>query len=154
MPKYFTLLSLTLLFAYSLSTGKSAAQANDRFSCVADQTTGFKWDGKKWITATFPVSADKIALEEVAPIKSSTDDREFNYVVKKVGYSAPVYECARGVFQGRRSNQMNCGGLGYGFSFDFRTMRYQEYHGLGYVDGQDREGASPLITIGRCTRVQ
>ncbi len=153
MLKHLKLLCVIFVFGCSFGAYKAVAQNLEKFSCVADQTTGFKWDGKKWVVGTFPVSAEKIVIEEIAPVKSAIDDRVFNYAVKKAGYSAPVYQCTRHDLKDRRGNNMTCGGLGYGFSFDMRTMRFQEYHGLGYVDGQDRDGASPLITIGHCTRI-
>jgi hypothetical protein len=37
---------------------------------------------------------------------------------------------------------------------DTTALRYQELYGLGFIDGEDKPGNTPFLTIGKCTRLQ
>jgi hypothetical protein len=47
---------------------------------------------------------------------------------------------------------MICGGLAYNFTFNFETLRFQQFHGIGYTAG-DFPGNTPYIMIGKCTKL-
>jgi hypothetical protein len=131
----------------------SAVLAQEQFLCLGDKATGFRWDGRSWVTTDFTVGQDKFLVQEVAPKEYGF--KVYNYVVKKFGSDEITHHCDRSKMgDGKMGARILCGGLGYGMLIDVVSMRYQEVYGLGYIDGKDAPGNTPSFTIGTCTRLK
>jgi len=134
------------LLAVALGTGAVAQAAEvDRFFCVADKSTGFKFQDDKWGYAQFDVSGSKYTIAPSARTPGAFD-------IYKFGEQYPLLEAC--------SNHRNtgdiyliCGGANWGVIFNEGAMRYQYYYGLGYVAGRDAQSDTPFIEIGRCSRL-
>lgn len=134
----------TVAILVFLSTTSAANAASETLLCVADMSTGFAMDGKEWVTARFNVKDQRIVVKPVTPYEYL--GQQVNYEVTKMGESYPSHRCVRS----DGAEGMTCGGLGWGFTVNFRTLRYQDYYGIGYVDGRDNGDNTPSITIGKC----
>lgn len=121
-----------------------SAQAADRFFCVGDQASGFVLENGKWRTATFNTKDDKYVVERIPPFQGLGGET-LTWAVKRMGQSSDVFQCRES-----GEDRIICGGLGYGFVFNPKTLRYLEFYGLGYVDG-DAPNNTPAITLGTCT---
>jgi hypothetical protein len=130
-----------------LSAASAANAASETLLCVADMSTGFAMEGKEWVTARFTVKDLRFVVKPVTPYEYL--GKEVNYEVTKMGESYPSHRCNRG----DGAEQMSCGGLGWGFTVNFRTLRYQDYYGIGYVDGRDNGDNTPSVTIGKCVQL-
>ncbi|WP_334375140.1 hypothetical protein [Bradyrhizobium sp. AZCC 1719] len=116
--------------------------AAETYVCIGEQSTGFKWNGSAWERAGF--HADKFVI--------SQGETKSDYVVKQPGSNRIAHRCERAAIGAMAAPQMACGGLAYNFIFNFETLRFQEFHGLGYVEG-DSPGNTPYIMIGKCTKL-
>src|SRR5262245_65466236 len=126
----------------------SPAAALEKYLCIADQSTGFKWDGSEWVTASFRIDNMKFVVYEVA------GNAEVNFEVKQVGEEFPRHSCNGRRFEQEYYPAMACGGLGFGFVMSFKTLRFQDYYGIGYVHGPDEPGNTPSLTIGKCSKLE
>lgn len=140
--------------AYLATTTLMLAAAADaygleKYLCVADQSAGFKWTGRKWDQSTFTIDKDRFLVEEVK--ERSGLKGKVNYIVKQIGSDKELYECSRGEYQGTRFERIWCGLQSDGMMMNVKTLRFQTYYLLGYVDGEDGDSGTPSITIGKCT---
>lgn len=124
--------------AIALLTAFACPVQAENYLCIGDLSTGFFWNGSEWQQTYFNVKADQF----VVAIDGLT------VTVTRVGRSAPTHTCELAV---AGIEQAACGGLGYGFVVNFRTLRFQDYYGLGYVNGGDSADNTPSLTIGRCS---
>jgi hypothetical protein len=127
--------------------------AADKYLCVAEQATGFSWNGKRWIITSFRVE-EKFMFQEVEP--KGTIGGEYSFIVGKVGEKYNKFQCKGYQAGGIRGRRVICGGLDlwYGMIMDTESLRYQEFYGIGFIEGNDKpESGSPSITIGACTSV-
>lgn len=138
-----------LLAALLISVTAPGASA-ESFLCVADYSAGFKWNGKTWEPARFGV-------EQKYVIADATNDARavgYTHIVKDIGSNRVAHRCTRKPLpDGKPSGQMACGGMGYGFIFNFETLRFNEVHTIGYIDGDDSNENTPYMTIGKCTKL-
>ena len=72
------------------------------------------------------------------------------YTVTRIGDHAPTHYCPPCV-RSDGSLLLTCGGLGNGFAFSTRTLRFQENYGIGYIGGADGSANVPYLLIGKCT---
>jgi hypothetical protein len=138
----------TTVLALGTWVGLSAAEAQEQFLCVGTKATGFEWSGKDWVQRNFKVDDDKWLVQEVKPRELRGES--FNYEASKLGENRGGVACQRQ----KGSSRILCGGLAHGILIDVETMRYHEVYGFGYIDGQDRDGNTPAITLGKCTRIK
>jgi hypothetical protein len=115
-----------------------------QFFCAADLSTGFKLQSSGWSSVDFTV---KDMRYTIAPQDSGGTD----YTVTKLGDKSPSHRCKNNLPPGGKIHLV-CGGLGYGFIFNERELRFQEYYGIGFVNG-DAPGNTPSITIGKCSPI-
>lgn len=113
-----------------------------QFFCAATHSTGFRLNDGKWRSVDFNIEPMRYVI---AP-----DGAE--YTVTKLGQQFPFHRCQNTMPAGQQIHLI-CGGLGYGWLFSERTLRFQEYYGIGYIDGEDKGGNTPSITIGTCSRI-
>jgi len=130
------------------------AHALEKYICIGDQAVGFRLLNGRWSNAVFNVNDDRLMVMEIPPKKSIFGDATINFVVRKFGSDRNLHECSRQTFDGKPTTRIVCGGLGFGFLMDTKSLRYQDFYGLGYLDGEDRPGNTPSLTIGKCTRVE
>jgi hypothetical protein len=137
-------LAVCATLALTMLTATAVAQP-DTFLCIADKSTGFKLQGKQWDIANFKIE-DTRYLVKAVPERMGLDGK-VNYEITPFGEKYALHECYReGTVE-----QIACGGLGIGFLMNFRTLRFQEMYGIGYVSGEDDGNNTPYMTIGKCS---
>ncbi|MET0600046.1 MAG: hypothetical protein ABWZ57_19505 [Mesorhizobium sp.] len=117
----------------------------DTFLCAGQLSTGFAFDGESWRIRPFEV-VDKVFV--VQPAADLAD----SYTVTRIGDQQPTHYCPT-VRPSDGSLLLTCGGLGSGFAFSSRTLRFQENYGIGYIGGADEGANRPYLLIGKCTRL-
>lgn len=129
----------------------AAAVAGDQFLCIAEKATGFSWENGEWRRASFK-TGDKHLVVEVP--EYSFIGEKYNYEVRAFGSDKVEHRCvgSKSVLP-EKGTRVLCGGIGFGFTMDTGTLRFQEYYGLGYVDGGDSNANTPYISIGVCSRL-
>ncbi|QKC83461.1 hypothetical protein EB232_19240 [Mesorhizobium sp. NZP2077] len=68
----------------------------------------------------------------------------------KLGNDYPTHQCKNDLPPGGKIHLV-CGGLGFGFVFNEATLRFQQFYGFGFIDGDSAE--TPAITIGKCSSI-
>ncbi|HET9535001.1 MAG: hypothetical protein ABWY13_19195 [Mesorhizobium sp.] len=120
------------------------AEANaEAFLCVGQLSTGFGWADGKWQVRAFGVE------DRVFVLQPGMADE---YTVTRIGDAAPSHYCPA-LRPTDGSVRLLCGGLGNGFSFSSRTLRFQENYGIGYVDAANGSANMPYLLIGKCTKL-
>jgi hypothetical protein len=145
---------LLALLSVALVASPSTAAEMEQYLCVADQSTGFKWEGNRWVSQSFNVQNDRFVFQEVPERKGLVSSDDVNFIVKRLGSADELFQCSRFVSKTFKGNRVVCGGLGYGMVMDTKSLRYQEFYGMGFIEGTDQPGNTPNITIGKCTRLQ
>jgi hypothetical protein len=139
-----------LLLAALLVSATVVGASAESYLCVADYSTGFRWNGNAWEPARFSVERNKYVVTD------ATDEARaagYTHIVKEIGSNRVLHQCTRKLLpDGKPSLQMPCGGMGYGFTFNFETLRFDEIYAYGYVE-DDPNGNTPSMTIGRCTKL-
>lgn len=131
---------VTLVALFAVALMSESSHGSDRnYLCVGDMATGFKYNGAKWESVNFFVNDSKFA------VKISGLAVE----VTKIGDSYPMASCD---LYAEDAGQFSCGGLGFGFVMNFRSLRFQTFYGIGYIAGEDgNDPDTPAITIGKCS---
>ncbi|MET3970828.1 hypothetical protein [Bradyrhizobium sp. S3.9.1] len=122
--------------------------AAETYVCVGEQSTGFKRNGSAWERAGFHAN-EKFVI--------SQGETQKDYVVKQTGSDKIVHSCTRNALTMPDGKSflwpdMICGGLAYNFAFNFETLRFQQFYGIGYIAG-DVSSDTPYIMIGKCTKL-
>jgi hypothetical protein len=131
----------------------SRPQSPRRATCgLGEQSTGFKWDGQRWTSTKFTAENDKFVVQQVP--ERNLMGEIVNFEVTMFGETVPRHRCFRSSYDGKPSQIIICGGLGWGFQMNTKSLRYQEFYGIGYLDGEDKPGNTPSLTIGRCSRIK
>jgi hypothetical protein len=133
---------LTAALSLSLIGPIEAANA-EAFLCVGQLSTGFGWADGRWQVKTFGVE-DKIFVVQPG--------LENEYSVTRIGEASPTHYCPE-LRPSDGSLRLLCGGLGNGFSFSSKTLRFQENYGIGYTNGGDGGANLPYLLIGKCTQL-
>jgi len=133
-----------LIAAFSLSLIGPIGSANaEAFLCVGQFSTGFGWSDGRWQVKTFGVE-DKIFVVQPG--------MEKEYTITRIGQASPGHYCPE-LRPSDGSLLLLCGGLGNGFSFSSKTLRFQENYGIGYTNGGDGGPNMPYLAIGKCTKL-
>lgn len=139
--------SLMLAALLASAYASPALAEGETLLCVGELSTGFRLDGKNWTIAKFNTDKDRYVVK---PVKlKDYSGSPVNYEVTQLGEQYAIHECFRA--EGNAGIEMVCGGLGMGFIVNFKTLRYQETYGIGYLDGEDKPGNTPAISIGKCS---
>jgi hypothetical protein len=115
----------------------------DAFLCVGQLSTGFGWADGKWQVREFGVE-DKVFV-----VQPGMKDE---FTVTRIGDASPTHYCPV-LRRSDGSLRLLCGGLGNGFSFSSKTLRFQENYGIGYVNAGDGDANMPYLLIGKCTKL-
>lgn len=137
-----TLLSLaTIIVTVAVPSIASAKQ----FLCIAEMATGFKMKAGQWKSVDFNVDDDRFVIREYSdPLLSGQN----THAVFRLGKDGPIHNCTDSGLKDQW--HLLCGGLGVGFVFVEKELRFQQYNGFGYVFGDDAD-STPSITIGKCS---
>jgi len=116
----------------------------EKYLCVADQASGFHFDGKSWGHASFKTDGKYM----IAQSKRSTTEKP-KIAISLIG-GHEMYFC-----DGLLSSQdeLYCGGLEGRFRFDPKTNRFLKSYTAGYING-DQGKDTPHIEIGRCSSIE
>ena len=114
----------------------------ERYLCLPDLSTGFKWSGteKRW-------NHENLTTDTKYLVEQFEDGDEEAFTVKEVGSERPVLTYCKKDQEG----EIVCGGLDYGFMMNTKTLRYQHLDGRGFVQGYDDLDNTLALTIGRCS---
>jgi hypothetical protein len=77
-----------LLSVLALTSLNLPAVALEKYLCVADQSTGFKWSGSDWVIAQFQIASEKFVVREVDEYDSVSG--KVNFEVVKLGEDLPA----------------------------------------------------------------
>ncbi len=133
-----------LITALCLSLIGPVAEARaEAFLCIGQLSTGFGWAGGKWQVRTFGVE-DKVFV-----VQPGMEDE---YTITRIGNASPTHYCPTLILSDG-SIRLLCGGLGNGFSFSSKTLRFQENYGVGYTNAGDSNANVPYLVIGKCTKL-
>lgn len=117
--------------------------------CVPELSTGFSLESGEWVRSAFTVKGESIIVAEVTGKRDYLGE-PYGIEVTHTGDEFPMHTCpplSEGMVQ------VACGNMGYGFLFNKSTLRFQEYYGIGFVDGRDDGGNTPSLTIGHCSKL-
>jgi hypothetical protein len=134
--------TLAVLALVGLSVAAHAEPGS--YLCISDLSTGFRPEGKEWRVAKFKVENERFIVKAVPEYEWQPN--KVNYEVTQFGDKSPLHRCHRA----STAEQMTCGGLGLGFMMNFRTLRFQEFYGHGFLSGKDDGKNTPYLTIGKC----
>ncbi|MGR8923887.1 hypothetical protein ACU8MB_09070 [Rhizobium leguminosarum] len=144
-----SLLNWRRLIAFAISVGLAGAVPAhaETLLCVEDVAGGLRFVDGQWQGVKFKTGATQYAI--TAPASDP-----LTYQVKQIGKDYVQFTCTRLKFDnGMLSDQISCGGLGYGMIINFAKLRYVEVYSLGYID-DDRSGQNtPSITGGKCSTI-
>jgi hypothetical protein len=133
-----------LLAAWLTLLAPMAQAGAETFLCVGELATGFNWTDAGWQVGEMDV-AGRIFVVQPSAIH---DD----YMVTRIGDAAPSHYCPV-LRKPDGSMLLFCGGLGNGFSFSSKTLRFQENYGIGYTNAGDSSANRPYLLIGKCTKL-
>lgn len=112
--------------------------------CVDEAAGGLRFVDGSWQGVRFNSGKTKYIVTQ------SPDDPN-SYQVKEMGKSTVDHRCVRNVYSGVRSNQMTCGGLGYGMIVNFEKLRYTEIYTFGYIEDDQSGSNTPFVSAGKCS---
>jgi hypothetical protein len=130
----------------SLFVSPASAQ---HFECTADTVTNSRLVKSEWEFVGSSVANGKYTI-----VRSSEDSRlsKYPYEVSKLGTTSAFLDCQT-TNRPTEPLQIVCGGLGNAFTFKESSKEFQEYYGIGYVDGADDSASTLSVTTGQCTQI-
>ncbi len=134
------------LIACAVVLSASSVALAETYLCVGQLSTGFEWRDGNWQTGARNVS------DQVFVVQPSTDNGN-GYTITRIGDHEPVHYCPT-LTRPDASILLICGGLGNGFTFSSKTLRFQENYGIGFTNGGDSNANTPHLTIGKCARLE
>ncbi|MBX4899315.1 hypothetical protein [Rhizobium bangladeshense] len=137
-----------ITFAISVGLAGAVSARAETLLCVEDVAGGLRFVDGQWQGVKFKTGATQYAI-------TATASDPLTYQVKQIGKDYVQFTCSRFKFDnGTVSDQVSCGGLGYGMIINFAKLRYVEVYSLGYID-DDRSGQNtPSITGGKCSTIR
>lgn len=145
--------NLITVLAILLVTFSNAVLAEDAtYLCVAEDSTGFKFEDGAWKVAHFNVDDEKYILRKFREGESQKPQDPEPYRVFTFGNPNPhqVCEVDGFGFQG----YIICRGFNGEFIFKRKTGRFLLTFTLGYVEGDYVESEyTPNITRGKCSEI-
>lgn len=136
--------------AVVLQTDLAQGAAPPSYLCVAELSTGVRWNGNNWETSTFYTEKEKFVVRYVEG--HGQDPTPYNYEVVRLGDEAPIHLCTRLKVEDDFVDGVTCGGLLHNFIMWSSTLRFQSFYGIGYLAG-DAPGNTPAITVGKCSKI-
>jgi hypothetical protein len=119
------------------------------FTCSAEIVTDSRLVDSEWKLVGSNAADVKYTI-----VRSSEDSglSIYPYELRKVGTASAFLDCQT-INRPTESLQIVCGGLGSAFTFKESSMQFQEYHGIGYVDGDDKSDNTLSVTTGKCVEI-
>jgi hypothetical protein len=125
------------------------ASAAERYLCIADKSTGFKWNGREWASVNFDVSGVRYIVQETTEERRRVNPQS-QFTVTKMGEKDTIFTCRRGDSGGNTTLRVICGGLAWGMVIDTEALRFQKHYTGGFLDGDEPDN-TPNLTIGKCS---
>ncbi|MGB3389201.1 MAG: hypothetical protein WBA88_14575 [Pseudaminobacter sp.] len=134
-----------LLAAWLTLLAPIAQAGAETFLCVGEHATGFGWSESGWQVSEISVAGSIFVVQP----SGTLDD----YTVTRIGDPEPSHYCPV-LRRPDASLLLLCGGLGNGFTFSSKTLRFQENYGIGYTNAGDSNANRPYLLIGKCTKLE
>ncbi len=135
-----------MLFAENVLAAQRA-EPGPTWLCIADKSTGFKFERGEWRIATFSTAQSKYILRQ---FPSSADPNKLIYDWVDFGEKRDF------ALLGCKDNDVSiiCEPLGGDVRFNKKTLRFISYYFIGYIHADDSEASdTPLIEIGKCSPI-
>lgn len=114
--------------------------------CIEEVSGGLKFIDGSWQGTKFKIPGTQYVV-------SSKVDAPSRYTVKEIGKDFVEFDCERSYYEGNPSDQMVCGGLGYGMIVNFKKLRFTQIYTIGYIDDDRTGGNTPFVTGGKCSTI-
>lgn len=147
---------LGFVFVGIILSGVMEAYCEEKYLCVAELSTGFKYDRdeKKWEQADFKAGS-KYIIGKTDEVEEKLFDKKFVFKVSQLGDNDSKYFCKEGFDS---VGNLSCTGAGQ-FNFNKKNGRYLFVYPMGYVNvlpggryfQTDEESDTPFIEIGKCS---
>lgn len=123
----------------------SAAYANS-YLCIGDAAGGLKFLDGAWRGTSFK-SGSKFLV-------ARSPENSKHWTVTEIGDPFPSHRCTMNTGpDGIDSEQLVCGGLGYGMIINFSKLRFTQVYTIGFIE-DDRSGENtPFVSGGLCSKI-
>ena len=137
------------LFALVLLAVLTTAASADPWLCITEQSTGFVFKNGKWEHGRFTVEDRKYILRKLTQGDFYyRDDNKYGLFL--LGTDLVGTPCSDPSISGN----IVCGDFFGQFKFSTKSGRFLMTYMVGYWDSiADDESHTPLISIGRCSRI-
>lgn len=139
---------LSLLACCVIAASTASAQESERWLCVAEHSTGFRFDksDRSWQNSKFTVHNDKFIIHR--PTSDTPISRGMKWIVTRVGERMPNSFCAND-FAG---SLLTCSSMTT-FKFSKKTLRFSATYDFGFVEPSSEGDDTPSMTIGKCSPI-
>ncbi|KAB2725416.1 hypothetical protein [Brucella intermedia] len=134
------------ILAYLIVVLSSGSAFSEAFFCTGEASGGMRYTDNGWKGVPFNVDGDQFVV-------SNTPENPNVYTVREMGKDYTKFRCNRSIFSGELSDQMTCGGLGWGMIINLKDLRYTEIYTIGYIENDTTGKNTPSITSGKCTKI-
>lgn len=114
--------------------------------CIEEVSGGLKFIDGSWQGTRFKIPGTQYVV-------ASNTDAPSRYTIKEIGKEHADFQCERGFYEGKPSEQMVCGGLGYGMIVNFKNLRFTQVYTFGYIEDDRSGGNTPFVTGGKCSTI-
>jgi hypothetical protein len=143
-----TRIAVLALFAFTISTSLAYAE-DDKWLCIADAATGFKYNNGSWPSANFFVKEDRYLVSKKP---YGGDEKDLRYAVTRFGDKSPEAYCDKD--SPNSLSWIFCDRIGFIlFKININNLRYLKADLFGYAGGTDQNENSPHIEIGKCSKL-
>lgn len=126
----------------------------ESYVCIADKSTGFKYNQKtqQWEYARFRTDTKYLIRKADQNILL---EKFFKMVVVKFGEKSSEFSCKEGINEG---GLLICNSHSGQFKFNNLSLRFLRswmygYYNNGYGKSPDKDSATPFLEIGTCTKM-
>lgn len=125
-------------------------QGTAKYLCIADQATGFHWNGKTWEKSGFLSGSKYIVAFFEFPDSSGWWWRPFSGWTHSPGMMCEFWGASE--YLEDDADEILCASSLQTFQMNFDTQRFFHVYRAGYINGDVAED-TPNISIGTCTKL-
>lgn len=146
--------TLALALVLAAGSAEAAAVPPHGFLCVADNSTGFNFDGERWRQSSLAPDT-KFFLKPLGEKATELAD-ELGNEGSTWGYftfDGPLFAAAACTLKAAAPSEflgMHCKGV-YEVEFNADNLRFLWIYSWGYTDGSDDNENTPAMAIGKCS---
>jgi hypothetical protein len=146
-----------------------AGQFAGSYLCIGDASGGVRFDpsSKSWVAALFNAAPTKFVItvkpNELGEAYFSNQQPAMRYDVSLKNLGESEADTCRGLTDYTtkaertiavfREGTFQCTAMLAEYRFNLVAMRYMRAYRLGFIDGVDAQGNTPLVEIGRCSKI-